>query len=89
MGHVFGFPKIWDNMGLGFPKIRGTFLGVPVKRKNLLWSTFGVPRFRETHEGVWGYIGIEVQEFKAWGLEVYRLRGLRLLGLGFRDVGGA
>ena len=32
----------------GFPKIRGTFLGVPIVRTIVYWGLYWVPLFRET-----------------------------------------
>ena len=39
--------------GLGFPKIRGTFLGVPIMRTVVFWVYIGGPLFRETSVLSW------------------------------------
>ena len=32
----------------GFPKIRGTILGIPIKRIRVFWGLYWVPLFMET-----------------------------------------
>ena len=44
---------IFENIGLGFPKIRGTILGVLIKRLTVLWVILGSSYFRKYHMPQW------------------------------------
>ena len=44
----------------GFPKIRGTLLGVPIIRTIVFWVYIGVPSFWETTTSCWGRVAVRV-----------------------------
>ena len=52
--------------GLGFPKIKGTILGVPIIRTIVFWSLCRGPlilgKYRLGLKEAWGYIGVNGKE---------------------------